>query len=716
MQRKDLIQTVFSSGLFEEPGREIFRHLTEVPDFNTQLTMVSIVGNRGVGKSTVASLLSGNSSMFVVGSGSIGTTTTGADISTVIPANDWAETLSGKIGISITPPSQNLPMFLLDSEGMGVRGATFDFITTSPPAIIAKVIIWIGTENLQTAKILLDIDKYLKGLDNIVMEDKINKEVYCSSPAYGHFTVVINKMMGNSDDEQLQRELMSPEPDYIDGSKERNEIRQKLQQCFDGVTVHGLPSLTIPPGEGVDYPLLDGRFKDGLGKIAQSIMQRGDTPKIVTVAGVSRELNASNAEVIIGTVIEEANKGQIDLTGVDSFWTYTKQDIIARLGAVEKEFSLITGNCESTDSGYHCSTCVCSYRNTLVEGTLIETSQILELARTQALAMFGVNLDAFFQETITPWEKNKTCTGNNRRLIYETAICDISEMFSVLYGRSQSSDVNCGLLFICGNNIINTDTSITTDGIFVADGASFQNSELDKSDDGVDATTAGGDGGDGLPGAPAPTLSLAANYKLAMSADKIVFTSKGGSGGNGGNGMKGEDRRGSIPSRPEDAGDNKAKAKKVTEIGVQYDYSHTSGKHCGGHCHTDDEYWYFSYTMKFDACGGKGGDGGDGGAGGAAGLLTVSGNSGISASNNRLESVGGSPGSGAAGASGVNIDCVYKGWHRHWESPGCHGFGGLSCGPSYHDDWDGYSKTPVTDADCPGPSGNPGNAGLNWKP
>ena len=35
--------------------------------------------------------------------------------------------------------SEVLPLFLIDSEGMGVRGDAFDFITTSPPAVIAKV-------------------------------------------------------------------------------------------------------------------------------------------------------------------------------------------------------------------------------------------------------------------------------------------------------------------------------------------------------------------------------------------------------------------------------------------------------------------------------------------------------------------------------------------------------------------------------------------------
>ena len=38
-------------------------------------------------------------------------------------------------------------MFLIDSEGMGVRGDAFDFITTSPPAVIAKVFIKIWTRN-----------------------------------------------------------------------------------------------------------------------------------------------------------------------------------------------------------------------------------------------------------------------------------------------------------------------------------------------------------------------------------------------------------------------------------------------------------------------------------------------------------------------------------------------------------------------------------------
>ena len=53
-------------GGFVREARERIRELKETPDFNTQLSFVSIVGKRGVGKSTLASLLSGNSSMFQV--------------------------------------------------------------------------------------------------------------------------------------------------------------------------------------------------------------------------------------------------------------------------------------------------------------------------------------------------------------------------------------------------------------------------------------------------------------------------------------------------------------------------------------------------------------------------------------------------------------------------------------------------------------------------
>jgi hypothetical protein len=58
----------------------------------------------------------------------------------VFPLQDWIKTLSGNIQHPFEgAPADNLPLFVIDSEGMGVRGDLYDFITTAPPAIIAKV-------------------------------------------------------------------------------------------------------------------------------------------------------------------------------------------------------------------------------------------------------------------------------------------------------------------------------------------------------------------------------------------------------------------------------------------------------------------------------------------------------------------------------------------------------------------------------------------------
>ncbi len=60
-------------------------------------------------------------------------------MSTVIPSQEWAAIMQERLNLQVTQPTFDLPMFLVDSEGMGLRGDSFDFMTTSPPAIIAKV-------------------------------------------------------------------------------------------------------------------------------------------------------------------------------------------------------------------------------------------------------------------------------------------------------------------------------------------------------------------------------------------------------------------------------------------------------------------------------------------------------------------------------------------------------------------------------------------------
>ncbi len=60
-------------------------------------------------------------------------------MSPVIPAKEWAGFMQNNLDTPVHFPEDNLPMFLIDSEGMGVRSDEFDFMATSPPAIISKV-------------------------------------------------------------------------------------------------------------------------------------------------------------------------------------------------------------------------------------------------------------------------------------------------------------------------------------------------------------------------------------------------------------------------------------------------------------------------------------------------------------------------------------------------------------------------------------------------
>ena len=99
--------------------------------------------------------------------------------------------------------------------------------------------------------------------------------------------------------------------------------------------------------------------------------------RTVTVTGKKFVLNATNAEVIIGTVIEEANKGEIDLNGFGSFWTFVKQEVNATLGLYESELRTASVACNKRLSkGFQCSPCVCDSRNKIVSKALSDVEQV----------------------------------------------------------------------------------------------------------------------------------------------------------------------------------------------------------------------------------------------------------------------------------------------------------------------------------------------------
>jgi len=524
--------------IFGEKARLRLRNTAMDPIANTQLTMVTLVGDRGVGKSTVSSLLSGNETMFHTGSSSTGTTTTGADISAVIPSLDYSTVISQKLNEKISKPTKSLPFFLIDSEGMNVRGKSFDFITTSPPAVVGKVIIWIGAENVQTAKILDNVGNYLDGLDQIILNVN-DRGTTCKTPQFGHFAIVINKMMGNKTDQQLYQEIMTEEPDYIPGYEKRNEIRKKLRLCFTNLTVHGLPVLPVPSTKSISYTDLNGRFRDGLAKIASTIIDSTKVPRTITIGSMSLLMNSTNAERILATVIDEANKGKLDLTGYDALWDSVSTQVKIQLD-IEKgrpDFVNSAHNCDAT--GKVCSPCVCAYRKKAVQTTVDRVNQIINDAKIQASKQFKIDATKDAQNLINtfvnPWRDALSCTGESKAPVSTQWNCD-SGLFT-----GTMSTLNCKSLFICSLDFPYTSSGISwaTDGIYLHDGATLNLLPPPGVAKGADATVPGQSGLNGNAGLKGTNLKISAKRFISYSLNSMSVIAKGGQGSNGGNGKAG---------------------------------------------------------------------------------------------------------------------------------------------------------------------------------
>ena len=137
-----------------------------------------------------------------------------------------------------------------------------------------------------------------------------------------------------------------------------------------------------------------------------------DWLRIVTVAGKAFELNATNAEVIIGTVIEEANKGEIDLNGFSSFWSFVKQEVNATLGAYENELKPIASACSSNVKGYTCTGCVCDYRNKVIAKALADVEQVNHFNSQLFTECVQIQM---FRLWLLPMVKQKQCLVSNFR-------------------------------------------------------------------------------------------------------------------------------------------------------------------------------------------------------------------------------------------------------------------------------------------------------------
>ena len=581
-----------------------------------------------------------------------------------------------------------------------------------------KVIVWIGTENLKPGDVLNDINDYLNGLDNIIMDDGSKKgvrEKMCEKPNYGHFVVTINKMMGDTSDEDLYRELMTPEPDYIDGAEERNEIRHKLIDCFNGVSVRGLPVLNIESGQEIDYSVLDERFKGSLAAMANTILEKAPYPRTVSVGGIALELNSTTAEVIISTVIEEANKGEIDLTGFEAFWKFITWKADNEIYQSDKSLEISLPLCQKYKA-FSCSSCACSYRNDVIENTLEKIDEIFLLGSEEALEMFGEDVtnrvNEIYEATVNPWATENSCsTALKNSFPKKSEYCDFSEMTDDFIDPSNDIVVSCTNAFVCNSIAFDgTNVTISADNIYFSEDANIDVFPPPKSTNGIDGDQPGTNGGNGEDGIEGRSLYITANSLLKGSNMKFIVALKGGEGGDGGNGADGEKGKdGAAGSNGENGVDGAegSKGYDITSISTANDPGDAAAvctkngaiiintwdeydTHCVCSCDIHNwwkQYEFIDHAMEKGGIGGNGGDGtdatngqdgedggdggtggkgGNGGNGGPAGSVYVMGID-VSPIINREGGRGGLKGrGGAGGAPGIG------------GPGGAKGFGGLA--------------------------------------
>ena len=546
---------------------------------------------------------------------------------------------------------------------MGVRGDAFDFITTSPPAVIAKVIqlqsliyninhsnnsfqviFWIGEGSMQTVDILYDIDEYLNGLDNIVMDNEVGEKM-CESPNYGHFVVVINKMMGDATDEQLLLELMTPEPDFIEGSKERNEIRAKLSDCFNGISAHGLPVLSIESGQEIDYPILDDRFKGGLAAMANTIIEKSLVPRIVTVGGLALELNSTTAVGIISTIIDEANEGKIDLTGFQSFWKIVTFQVENEITQSQTNLDFSLPLCSVTTQ-ITCSDCACEFRNEVIDESLRIIDNIFEMAAKEAQQLFGEDVTDIVNEEyetiIYPWAESNQCDDIEiEKVSTDEEHCDFSTIGDVI-SPEDKIEFDCTYGFLCGTlSYAAKNISFHVNNLYIGKQTMIEVLPPGKASSGADGEDgAGQDGGDGEDGIHGTNIYfiLEALMKASSADSLIVFThgGDGGDGGHGGRGVQGENGIDGVNGAKGVKGQKGETGASVVEEDlesippelttatgvyassgkVQIDHHNECHTNCWCHCNVCDEWWRWRYNWTTSATGGRGGTGGQGGRGG----------------------------------------------------------------------------------------------------
>ena len=272
----------------------------------------------------------------------------------------------------------------------------------------------------------------------------------------------------------------------------------------------------LEDGEDFGYPVLQlyPRFLQGLHKLGNKLLQATEERREVKVGTDKYVMNSTQAETIIGMLIDGANKGNIDLSDpCNVLYSLNKEKVIQTLAKTDTEMVKSTrGKCSADGM---CSKCVCEFINAAVSYTQEMLVQSVMGSASQADVLcpddlsVGMSIESLVEEYIDPWIQNTGCQGISEDINQNEDICDVADLDFGPESNYENNTVLCTTIHVCGKTTIaNKDLKIVTENIFIGLGSEIEQEAPLKAANGNDSTTESESGTDGAPGAVGKTLQF----------------------------------------------------------------------------------------------------------------------------------------------------------------------------------------------------------------
>ncbi|CAN0363637.1 unnamed protein product [Pylaiella littoralis] len=276
--------------------------LMEIPN-GQLLNILTILGPARKGKSFLMNSLTGFENVFGV-SPDVKPCTEGADLSPfLMPLSDFMQGGGAHSGRGKLTPSEPI-IALVDMEGQGDKSTEHGVRLATTFLVVSKVVIynWMSLPNKNT--MLQDLLLMVKAAEKVVDKGK-----YVA--AFGHLIILVRDVAEKAKE---IKELVMGYEDMAAGLSwndeaavsDRNRIRKRLQEVFESIDVHTMPSPHADIAQGaVPLSTVTPEFSTSLDELRRTISQHLASPHTFAQRQIAGGQHINN---IVGALCEAINE------------------------------------------------------------------------------------------------------------------------------------------------------------------------------------------------------------------------------------------------------------------------------------------------------------------------------------------------------------------------------------------------------------------------